>query len=373
MRVPLLDLRAQYAGIRDEVLSAVREVLESQQFILGPGVTAFEDEMAEYCGTKRAVGVSSGTDAILVALMALGVGPGDEVITAPYTFFATAGCISRLGARPVFVDIRPDTFNIDETAVAGALSERTKAIVPVHLFGRCAEMDPIREAAGDIPVVEDAAQAIGSEYKGRRAGAMGSLGCLSFFPSKNLGGAGDGGMVTTDDVELADKLRSLRNHGSKEKYRHELVGGNFRLDALQAAVLAVKLRHLDEWSAKRKANADRYRKLFAEAALAPKIVELPEEGPHRHTYNQFVIRVPPETRDRLRAVLKEQGIGHEVYYPLPLHLQECFRHLGYKEGDFPAAEAAARETLALPIYPELGDEQAAFVVDTIRGCLAGRA
>ncbi len=370
MQVPLLDLKAQYEGIRDEIMAAVHEVFESQYFILGPKVAAFEEAVAEYCGTKHAVGVSSGTDAILASLMALGIGPGDEVVTTPYTFFATAGCISRLGAKPVFVDIRRDTFNIDETAVTRAITENTKAIMPVHLFGRCAEMDPILEAAGDIPVVEDAAQAIGSEYKARRAGSIGNLGCFSFFPSKNLGGAGDGGMVTTNDEALAEKVRILRAHGSKPKYHHHVVGGNFRLDALQAAVLLVKLRHLDEWSGGRKRNADRYRELFAKVGLSPDPVGLPEEGPYRHIYNQFVIRVPAERRDALLAFLKERGIGNAVYYPLPLHMQECFAYLGYGEGDFPESERAARETVALPVYPELAGEQTAAVVAAVGEFLA---
>jgi len=365
--VPLLDLTAQHAAIRDEVDAAVREVFESQRFILGPKVEEFERAIAAYCGVRAAVGVSSGTDALLICLMALGVGPGDEVIAPTYTFFATAGSVARLGARPVFVDIDPASFNVAPAALAGAITERTKAVIPVHLYGRSAEMGPLLEATASagVAVIEDAAQAIGAEYRGKRAGSLGRAGCLSFFPSKNLGGAGDGGMVTTDDEDLAARLRSLRNHGDGPKYHHKFIGGNFRLDALQAAVLGVKLRHLDAWSDARRRNAERYRRLFAEAGLSPGVVALPEEGPYRHVYNQFVVRVPAAQREPLREFLRGRGIGHEVYYPVPLHMQECFRYLGYAQGDFPGAEAAARETLALPIYPELTDGQAAAVVGAL--------
>ena len=370
MNVPLLDLKVQYQAIKPEIDAAMMEVAESQYFILGPKVEAFEEEVAAYCQCKAAVGVSSGTDAILVALMALDVGPDDEVITTPYTFFATAGCIARLGAVPVLVDIDPATFNIDPSGIEAKISPKTKAIMPVHLYGQCADMAPILEVAEKhgLPVVEDAAQAIGSEFGGRRAGSIGKAGCFSFFPSKNLGGFGDGGMVTTNDEDLAERLRILRGHGSKPKYYHKMVGGNFRLDAFQAAVLSVKLKYLDEWTAGRQKNADTYRGLFRDAGLAPDTVVLPEEADHvggnRHIYNQFVIRVPQ--RDALRQFLKEENdIGVEIYYPVPLHLQECFASLGYQKGDLPESEKAAEESLALPIYSELTDEMQKHVVDTI--------
>jgi len=366
--VPLLDLAAQYATIGGEIQAAVAGVFESQRFIMGPEVEALESEVAEYSGCAFAVGVSSGTDALLLSLMGLGVGPGDEVITTPFTFFATGGCIHRLGARPVFVDIEPDGFNIDPHLAERAVTEKTRAIIPVHLFGQCAEMDPINGLAEGrgIAVVEDAAQAIGSEYRGRRAGSMGTAGCFSFFPSKNLGGAGDGGMITARDEELAGKLRILRNHGAKPKYYHGLVGGNFRLDALQAAILRVKLRHLDDWSAARQRNAARYRDLFAgcEAVKCP-----PELPDRRHIYNQFTIRVPG--RDQVREQLRSAKIGCEVYYPVPLHLQECFASLGYRKGQLPESERAAAEALSLPIYPELAAEQqervAAAVIEAAGG------
>lgn len=365
MTVPLLDMKAQYAGIKSEIDAAVAEVFASQIFILGPKVQAFEEQVAAYLGAEHAVGLSSGTDALLVSLMALGVGPGDEVITTPFTFFSTAGSISRLGAKPVFADIEPDTFNLDPLQVESKITNRTRVVIPVHLFGRCAEMGPIRAAAGRLAVVEDAAQAIGAEYNGGRAGALGTCGCLSFFPSKNLGGAGDGGMVVTSDHELAEKVRILRTHGSKPKYYHKVIGGNFRLDPLQATVLSVKLRHLDDWHAARQANAARYRRLFAEAGLGPDRVVLPDDGPHRNVYNQFTIRVKGGRRDAVCAALKDEGIGHAIYYPLPLHLQECFADLGHKEGDLPVAEQAAREVVSIPIYPELSEAQAAVVVEAI--------
>jgi len=368
MTVPLLDLKAQYATIKDQILPAVHAVFESQYFILGPVVEECERAIADYCRCPDAVSVSSGTDALLIALMAEGIGPGDEVITTPYTFFATAGSIARIGAKPVFVDICPNSYNIDPTQIADKITTRTKAVLPVHLYGQCAEMDPILEIADrhGIAVIEDAAQAIGAEYKGRRAGAMGRYGCFSFFPSKNLGGAGDGGLVTTRDASLAERLRVLRMHGSKPKYYHSLIGGNFRFDALQAAVINVKLRHLDNWTAGRQANAARYRRLFEAAGLAADdIVQLPcEEQNRRHVYNQFVIRA--SRRDELLGYLKNHGVGSEIYYPVPLHLQQCFAELGYRAGDFPASEAAANETLALPIYPELSEQQAKYVVDCIQ-------
>lgn len=363
-KVPLLDLRAQYATIRDEVRGVVEQVLESQTFILGPEVDSLEREIAAYTGASHAIGMSSGTDALLAALMACGVGQGDEVVTTPYSFFATAGVVARLGARAVFVDIDPATFNIDAVAAAQAVSERTRAIIPVHLYGRMADLDPILEVAAEknIPVIEDAAQAIGSfDEAGRKAGSVGDYGCFSFFPSKNLGAFGDGGCVTTRDADIAERLRMLRVHGSKPKYYHSIVGGNFRLDALQAAVLRVKLKYLDGWTAARRRNADTYRDLFRDAGLDG-LVTLPADVPG-HIYNQFVIRA--QDRDSLRAHLKEHGIGTEVYYPLPLHMQDCFASWGYSEGDFPEAERAAKETLALPIYPELEPDALSYVVETI--------
>ena len=367
IKVPLLDLKAQHASIKEEVLAAVNAVFESQQFILGPAVGDCETKIAAYCRCQHAVGVSSGTDALLIALMAEKIGPGDEVITTPYTFFATGGSIARTGAKPVFVDIRPDTYNIDPAQIEARITPRTKAIMPVHLYGQCADMGPILDLAArrNLPVIEDAAQAIGAEYQGRRAGSMGRYGCFSFFPSKNLGCAGDGGMVTCNDAAVAELLRVLRVHGSKPKYYHSLIGGNFRFASIQAAVVAAKLPHLDQWTAARQANAARYRRLFAATGLAESgRVGLPFEAPNmRHIYNQFVIRVA--RRDELQAHLKTQNIGNEIYYPVPLHLQKCFAYLGHKVGDFPASEAAAQQTLALPIYPELSDAQAEHVVQSI--------
>jgi dTDP-4-amino-4,6-dideoxygalactose transaminase len=364
MRVPLLDLRAQYRTIRTDLDAALLRVAESQLFILGPEVEALEAEVARYCDTAHGVGVSSGTDALLVALMALDIAADDEVITTPFTFFATAGTVARLGARPVFVDIDPDSFNMDMTAAASAITARTKALLPVHLFGRCMELDPLLAAAAgrSVPVIEDAAQAIGAtDERGRKAGSIGLAGCFSFFPTKNLGGFGDGGLVTSNDHEFADRVALLRVHGMRPRYHHHLVGGNFRLDALQAAILRVKLPHLDGWSAARRRNADRYRALLGEAALEEH-VRAPVDVPG-HIYNQFVIRV--ERRDALREDLSRAGIGTEIYYPVPLHLQECFRSLGHAPGDFPHAEAAAREVLALPIYPELSMDQQVAVIDAI--------
>jgi dTDP-4-amino-4,6-dideoxygalactose transaminase len=367
MKVPLLDLKAQFATIREDVSAAVLEVLESQQFINGPAVKELEAQVARYCGCRAGVGMSSGTDALLCALMALGVGPGDEVITTPYSFFATAGSIARTGARPVFVDIDPATFNLDPARVDAALSERTRAILPVHLFGQMADMDPIMEVARKrgLAVIEDAAQAIGASSEGRPAGSLGTAGCFSFFPSKNLGGLGDGGMVVTQDPALAEKLEVFRNHGSKPKYHHHYVGGNFRLDTIQAAALVVKLRHLDDWSARRRQNAARYDAHFADLpAVRRPVVRAGAVS----IYNQYVIRV--ERRDALQAFLKGEGVGTEVYYPISLHEQECFKDLGYRRGDFPHSEEAARTSLALPIYPELTDEQIAFVAAKIREFLA---
>jgi dTDP-4-amino-4,6-dideoxygalactose transaminase len=365
--VPLLDLKAQYATIREEVRAAVDRVLESQYFILGPEVEALEAEVAAYSQCRYGIGVSSGSDALLVALMALDLQAGDEVITTPYTFFATAGAIVRLGGRPVFVDIDPATYNLDPAAIESAVTPRTRAILPVHLYGQMADMKPIMAVSQrhGLPVIEDAAQAIGAEYRGQRAGSIGHCGCFSFFPSKNLGGIGDGGMVTTNDPALADRLRLLRGHGAKPKYHHKVVGGNFRLDAVQAAVLRVKLRYLDDWSAGRQRNAEEYRRLFVASGLvsAGKIGLPADAGFGRHIYNQFVIRA--ERRDALASFLKERQIGSEVYYPLPMHLQECFAGLGLRPGDFPHSEAAAQESLALPIYPELSAEMLEQVVQAI--------
>ena len=363
--VPLLDLKAQYATIREETRAAMDRVAESQYFILGPEVKALEAEVAAYSQCRYGIGVSSGTDALLVAMMALNVGPGDEVITTPYTFFATAGCIARLGAKAVFVDIDPASYNIDAAGIEAAITERTRAIIPVHLYGQMADMDPIMAIAQRhaLPVIEDGAQAIGAEYQGRRAGSIGQLSCFSFFPSKNLGGFGDGGMVTTNDSILAEQVTLLRGHGAKPKYYHKFVGGNFRLDAIQAAVLRVKLPHLDDWTAGRQRNAALYRQLFAELGLTD-VIGLPVELPNmRHIYNQFVIRCPD--RDGLMAHLKACGIGHEIYYPVPMHLQECFADLNYRQGDFPESERAAKETLAIPIYPELTAAQQESVVAAI--------
>jgi dTDP-4-amino-4,6-dideoxygalactose transaminase len=370
MKIPLLDLKAQYATLRGEMIDAVTAVLDSQQFINGPAVGELEAQVATYSGCRHAVGMSSGTDALLCALMTLGIGPDDEVITTPYSFFATAGCIARIGARPVFVDIDPATFNLDVARVAAAVTDRTKAILPVHLFGQMADMDAVMAVAAPrgLLVIEDAAQAIGATWRGRPAGSIGTLGCFSFFPSKNLGGLGDGGMIVTQDEALAEKLVVFRNHGSKPKYHHHYVGGNFRLDTLQAAGLLIKLRHLNGWSAGRRQNAARYDAHFA--GLEP--VRSPTVHPGAVSiYNQYVIRV--ERRDELRAFLKERDIGTEVYYPISLHEQECFRSLGHRRGDFPASEAAARTSLALPIYPELTEDQIAYVAAQVRAFVEGVA
>jgi dTDP-4-amino-4,6-dideoxygalactose transaminase len=368
MQVPLLDLKAQYATLRAEMLEAVTRVLEGQQFINGPEVGELEAQIAAYSGCTRAVGVSSGTDALLCALMALGIGPGHEVITTPYSFFATAGCIARTGARPVFVDLDPATFNIDAGAIEAAVSDRTRAIMPVHLFGQMADMDGVMAVAAKrgLLVIEDAAQAIGATWQGRSAGSIGTVGCFSFFPSKNLGGLGDGGMIVTQDGLLADKLEVFRNHGSKPKYHHHYVGGNFRLDTIQAAGLLVKLRYLDGWSAKRRENAARYDALFAGFDAVQRPLVRPGAV---SIYNQYVIRT--KRRDELQAFLKERGVGTEVYYPISLHEQECFRDLGYSRGAFPHSEEAARTSLALPIYAELAEEQIAYVAAQVREFFEG--
>jgi dTDP-4-amino-4,6-dideoxygalactose transaminase len=360
--IPLLDLRRQFEPIRAEVMREVERVIESQRFILGEDVERFERNFAKYCGVEHAIGCASGTDALELALLALDVGPGDEVLTVPYSFFATAGAILSIGAKPVFVDVEPNTFNLDASKLESALAAHpnVKAILPVHLYGACADMDAILDVAGDIPVIEDAAQSHGAEYKGRRAGSMGKIGCFSFFPTKNLGAFGDGGALTTNDEALANKLRALRVHGSIAKYIHQWPGKNSRLDALQAAVLDVKLRYLDAWSEGRQRNAELYRKFLAKSKAV-----LPQAAPYqtRHIYNQFVIRVPE--RDRLRAFLAEQGVGTEIYYPCPLHLQPALADLGFQEGDFPVSEQLSKETLALPIFAEATEEEIRVVAEVI--------
>jgi len=365
LKVPLLDLHAQYVPLRAEILAAIERVCDSQRFIMGPEITAFEEEMARMLGVRHAVSVSSGTDALLLALMALDIRAGDEVVTSTYSFFATAGAIARLGAKPVLVDIDETTFNLDPERVAAALTPRTKAIIPVHLFGLGADMDPILDVAARayIPVVEDAAQAIGASYKSRLLGGLGAAGCFSFFPSKNLGAFGDAGLFVTNDDALAKQARLLRTHGMEPRYYHQAVGANFRMDALQAAILRVKAPHLAEWTSRRRANAARYRTLFRDAGLLDKVT-LPNEPPDRwHIFNQFVIRTTD--RDGLKAHLDERGIGTEIYYPVPFHLQPCFAGLGHARGDFPRAERAAAESLALPIYGELIPAQQEAVVSAI--------
>ena len=372
-KVPLLDLKAQFAPIRAEILEAITRVCDAQQFILGPEVEGLERELAAFLDIPHAIGVSSGTDALLAALMALDVGPGDEVVTTPFSFFATAGSVARLGARPVFVDIDASTFNIDAAAVESVITSKTRAIMPVHLFGQSAEMDMILEvgARRSVPVVEDAAQAIGTKYRNRVVGGLGAVGCFSFFPTKNLGTFGDGGLVTTRDAGLARKMRAIRQHGGEVKYHHDSVGGNFRLDALQAAILRVKLPRLAAWTRARQRNAERYDTMFAAAGLTG-IVRLPARAADStHIFHQYVIRTPE--RDRLRAYLHDSGVGTEIYYPLPLHLQPCFSELGYSPGAFPQAEEAAKEVLALPIYGELTEAQQSWVVDTIREFFSKRA
>ena len=374
LTVPLLDLKAQYAAIGPEIEAAVKSVFESQHFILGPEVKQLERDVATYCECSDGIGCASGSDALLLALMAHGVGPGDEVVTTPFTFFATAAAVSRLGARTVFVDIDETSFNLNAASLEDALTERTRVVMPVHLFGQCAEMLTISELCQKrgIAVIEDAAQAIGAEFYGRRAGSFGSVSAFSFYPSKNLGGAGDGGMLTTNDAALASNLRKLRSHGAGTKYFHDTVGINSRLDALQAAVLRVKLRYLDGWARARRANAQRYTRLFQDAGLVDDgRVKLPIEIKGSfHVYNQFVIRV--KRRDDLRSFLSERGVGTEIYYPLPLHLQPCFESLGYREGNLPEAERASKEALAIPVYPEISEESQQYVVDMIAAFFQGR-
>ena len=379
MKVPLLDLRAQYAVIKQEVKKAVDEVLEEQQFILGERVAEFEGRMAEYVGTSYAVGVASGTDALLLSLMALGISPDNEIITTPFTFFSTAGIIARLKAKPVFVDIDPGSFNIAPHLIEGEITPRTRAIIPVHLFGQCAPMEGITQIAEKhhLPVIEDAAQAIGASYKGRKAGSMGIVGCFSFYPSKNLGAIGDGGVVLTDAPELAERIRLLRNHGAQSKYRYSSVGINSRLDALQAAVLSVKLKYIEQWNSARRQKAENYHRLFRQAGLAaeeqaredtapslhiPVIIPavLPE---YHHVFHQYTIRV--RDRDRLKDYIAREGIGTAIYYPIPLHLQKCFSYLDYKQGELKNAERCAAECLSLPIYPELTSTQQEYVVEKI--------
>ena len=384
MQVPLLDLKGQYAPLRAEIEAAIREVCDEQRFVLGPRVAQLEANVAQYCRTKHGLGVSSGTDALLLALMALDVGPGDEVVTSPFTFFATAGVVARLGARPFFCDIDPDTFNLDPAAVRTALAERCerrgdrlvnratggviKALLPVHLYGQMADLDAFANIAREhrLALVEDAAQAIGAALAdGRRAGSVGDVGCLSYFPTKNLGAFGDAGMCVTNDSALHERMRILRVHGGEPKYYHELIGGNFRLDELQAAVLVVKLKHLDDWTLARQRNADHYDALIREAGLGPAVRAPKRVAGGRHIFNQYVIRT--ERRDALRAHLAANGVGTEIYYPVPLHAQRCFVYLGHDPADFPESQRAAAEVLALPIYPELTAEQREYVV----GCIAG--
>ncbi|MGD0502260.1 MAG: DegT/DnrJ/EryC1/StrS family aminotransferase [Steroidobacteraceae bacterium] len=381
-KVPLLDLKAQYAAIRAEVLPVIESVCEAQQFILGEHVRALEAEVARYCGASAGIGVSSGTDALLVALMAFGIGAGDEVITSPFTFFATAGTIARTGARPVFCDIDPENFNLSPAAVEtfierqcrvdrGALVNRStggriRALMPVHLYGQAADMDPLVRIARQhgLRIIEDAAQAIGTEYTGGvRVGSIGDIGCFSFFPSKNLGAFGDAGLCTTNDLDLAEHLRVLRVHGGKPKYYHALIGGNFRIDELQAAILRVKLKHLDAWTAARQRHAAYYTAAFERSGLAPRVITPRAVAGGRHIFNQYAIRA--ERRDALRAALTDRGIGTEIYYPVPLHLQQCFAYLGHPRGDFPESERAAEETLALPVYPELSQPQLDQVVAAV--------
>jgi dTDP-4-amino-4,6-dideoxygalactose transaminase len=380
--VPLLDLKAQFLQIRDEVMPIIEQVCASQQFILGEHVRGLEEELAHYSGTAFGIGVSSGTDALLLALMALDVGPGDEVVTSPFTFFATAGTIARLGARPVFCDIDPVTFNLSPAAVQAFIDAhgvvrdgvlvnrltggRIRAIMPVHLYGQSADMAPLLDIARRyaLKVVEDAAQAIGTEYRGQRVGSFGDIGCFSFFPSKNLGAFGDAGLCTAQDPELAEHLRVLRVHGGKPKYHHSYIGGNFRIDELQAAVLRVKLKYLDQWTAGRRRNAAYYDTAFAAANLSGQLSTPAEIPGGRHIFNQYIVRA--ERRDALKKHLGERSIGTEIYYPVPLHQQQCFAYLGYRTGDFPESERAARETLALPIFPELTEAQLAHVVSAVR-------
>ena len=372
MNVPLLDLQAQYVSLRDDLQRAVERVMSSQRFVLGDEMRGLEASIAGYCETKHAIGCASGSDALLLALMALDVKAGDEVITTPFSFFATAACIARLGARPVFVDIDPKTYNLEPSHVADAITSRTKVIMPVHLYGQCAPMDELLDISKrrGLALVEDAAQAIGATDKGRRAGSMGVIGCFSFYPTKNLGAAGDAGVLTTDDDELAQRLKRLRTHGGSTEYLHEEIGINSRLDELQAAVLRVKFPSLDRWSDERAVKAARYTELLNSADLGFTVLAPHVRADSRHIFHQYVIRVPAN-RDALVAHLSAQGVATKVYYPIPLHRQECFHYLGYKEGDFPESERAAHEVLALPLYPELTDTQQVYVVESIKSFQPG--
>lgn len=372
VEVPLLDLKAQFRPIKKDVMAVVEAVCEEQGFILGSRVVELEQALAAYVGVPHAVGVASGSDALLLSLMAFGVATGDEVITVPFTFFATAGSVSRLGAKPVFVDINPHSYNLDPAQIEAKITARTKAIIPVHLFGQCAEMEAIHELAKrrKLPVVEDACQAIGATRNGVKAGALGHTGCFSFFPSKNLGGFGDGGLITTNEAKLHDALAMLRVHGSRTRYVHEQVGINSRLDALQAAVIRIKLDHLDRWTEGRRRNAARYDHLFAEAKLLDRVTTPATHPGNFHVFNQYTIRA--HRRDELRNFLKDKHIGTEIYYPIPMHLQDCYRSLGHKKGDFPESERAAAEVLSLPIYAELADEQLIYVVESIKAFYSRR-
>lgn len=372
MKIPAVNLKAQFEPLRAELLAAIERIIDSQQFVLGAEVKALEEELAQYSMTRQAIGCASGSDALLLALMALDVKAGDEIITTPFTFFATGAAVVRLGARPVFVDIDAPSYNIDAKRIEAAISSRTRAIIAVHMYGQCADMDPLIEIAArhQLPLIEDGAQAIGAEDRGRRAGSMGRMGCFSFYPTKNLGGAGDAGMLTTNDDELAARLRALRVHGGLTEYLHTEVGINSRLDALQAAVLRVKLPHLDDWSNARLERAHRYNQLLSGANLNYELKAPFIRSDGRHIFHQYVVRVPKH-RDALMEHLAQSGVGTKVYYPVPLHLQECFRYLGYREGDFPEAESAAKETFALPIYPELTDEQQDYVVESLRSFKVG--
>ena len=366
MRVPLIDLKSQYECIREDIEEPLTEFLKEQHFILGPAVETFEAAVAEYCGVSHAIGVSSGSDALLVALMALDIGPGDEVITSTYTFFATAGAISRLGAKPVFVDIESDSFNLCTKSIERAIASNTKAIIPVHLYGQCANMSEIMEIGKRhaLPIIEDAAQSLGATFEGKQAGSMGLMGCISFFPSKNLGGFGDGGMIMTDDANLADKIRVLRSHGAKPKYHHRMIGGNFRLDSIHAFILSKKLPYLNRWLEARRVAASKYNQLFSDSGLVDRgQVSTPKEVSGAHSYNQYVICVPG--RAKLASHLKDKGIDSAIYYPIPLHLQECFSELGYERGALPVSERAAEETLAIPICPAINENAQQYVVQTI--------
>ena len=373
MKVSFFDLKSQFSSIEGEVKSALDEVFKTQQFILGPAVTNLEQVIAQYCQARHAVGVASGSDALILSLLALGIGPGDEVLVPPFTFFATAGAVSRVGATPVFVDIQEDSYNIDPLQIERKITPKTKAIIPVHLYGQCADMDPILQLAKSrkISVIEDAAQALGAEYRsrsespGRRAGQIGDLGCFSFYPTKNLGAFGDAGMVITHDPALAERVRILRVHGSQPKYIHQWIGMNSRLDSMQAAILLVKFRHLEQWTQERQRKAERYRLLFQDLLPSVPDLRLPTiQYQNRHIFHQYVIRVPQ--RKQLRQFLSEEGVGTDIYYPLPLHLQECYSFLKHRRGDFPVSEKASEEVLALPIYPELTEEEQMFVVDRIK-------